>query len=271
MELGLLLRESLMAPQLWREQFTHPNIGRSYTMFYPQLRGKDYFNDAIFLHVNTSDGLTRRVFIHDPEFFVPNLNALGMPIKPLILTPHNGSVYFSLALREHIKLNTPQSPCLKDPGYSFTTCVRESNARNVGCRQRSDTLSDQSWQICDTLEQYKAMSADFWEILDAPMEEIIKKTSCQTPCRYKEYAVLDGPLESSDTKYSYFSVDFWFSSTDTTVLTEIPVYPWTSLLAEFGGTFSLFFGLSMMTLWDGLEKLSGVVKTVKKRIQRNEE
>ena len=46
MELGLLLRESLMAPQLWREHFTHPNIGRSYTMFYPKLRGKDYFNDA---------------------------------------------------------------------------------------------------------------------------------------------------------------------------------------------------------------------------------
>ena len=38
---------------------------------------------------------------------------------------------------------------------------------------------------------------------------------------------------------------------------------WTSLLAEFGGTFSLFFGISMMTLWDGLEKLSSLVKHCK--------
>ena len=39
MELGLRLRESLMASELWREDFTNPEYGRSYTMFYPHLRG----------------------------------------------------------------------------------------------------------------------------------------------------------------------------------------------------------------------------------------
>ena len=34
---------------------------------------------------------------------------------------------------------------------------------------------------------------------------------------------------------------------------KVLVYPWTSLVAEFGGTLGLFLGLSAMTLWDGLE------------------
>ena len=109
-----------------------------------------------------------------------------------------------------------------------------------------------------------SVTRDLSYILGAPMEHIRTKTSCNTPCRYKEYVVLEGPLESNDPTHFYFSVDLWLASTDTTVLTKIPVYPWTSLLAEFGGTFSLFFGLSMMTLWDGLEKLSNVVKYCKR-------
>ena len=49
-------------------------------------------------------------------------------------------------------------------------------------------------------------------------------------------------------------------TTDITVMTEIPVYPWTSLMAEFGGTFSLFFGLSLISVWDGMEKLAKIMR-----------
>ena len=241
MELGLRLRESLMASELWREDFTNPEYGRSYTMFYPHLRGGNYLYDSIYLHFSTSDGLTRRIFIHDPNFFVLNMNPLGLPIKKIILSPRSGSFYYSLALREHRKLNTQNSPCVEDSDYSFTACVKESLSRNVGCRQMSDTLSEQSRPVCTTIEQFKAISKDFQYILEAPMEKILTKTSCNIPCRYKEYVVLEGPVYFNVTSHFYSSVDLWLVSTDTTVLTEILVYPWTSLLAEFGGTFSLFF------------------------------
>ena len=75
--------------------------------------------------------------------------------------------------------------------------------------------------------------------------------------------VVEGPIESPLSAYSYFNLALWMMSTDITVLTEIPVYPWTSLMAEFGGTFSLFFGLSLMTLWDGIEILKNVFKGFK--------
>ena len=67
--------------------------------------------------------------------------------------------------------------------------------------------------------------------------------------------MVEGPIESDFTKYSYFSVDLWMISTDITILTEILVYPWTSLMAEFGGTFSLFFGLSLMSIWNGMKMM----------------
>ena len=44
-------------------------------------------------------------------------------------------------------------------------------------------------------------------------------------------------------------------SNDTFVETEVLVYTWTSLVAEFGGTLGLFLGFSALSVWDGLEKL----------------
>ena len=98
-ELGFDLRESLMAPQLWREDFTDPLFGRSYTLVYPHRRANNWRTDDINLHVNNSDGITRRIFIHDPDFFVLTSNPLTIPMTMLLVTPHSGRFYYSLALR----------------------------------------------------------------------------------------------------------------------------------------------------------------------------
>ena len=95
------------------------------------------------------------------------------------------------------------------------------------------------------------------------MRKIFTKTGCPKPCRYREYVVVEGPIEAEESAYSYFAFDLWMVSTNITVLTETLVYPWTSLMAEFGGTFSLFFDLSLMTLWDGMEMLANVVEQYK--------
>ena len=50
-------------------------------------------------------------------------------------------------------------------------------------------------------------------------------------------------------------------SNDTLTETEILVYTWTSLVAEFGGTLGLFLGFSALTVWDGMEKLVHLGKT----------
>ena len=77
---------------------------------------------------------------------------------------------------------------------------------------------------------------------------------------------MEGPVEADVVDNSYFSVGLWMVSTDLTLLTVIPVYPWTSLLAEFGGAVGLFFGLSMVTLWDGMRSIADVVNNNKRFI-----
>ena len=175
---------SLMAPELWREDFTYPFYGRSYTLLYPNLRGNNWRTDDIVLHVNNSDGLTRRIFIHDPDFFVVTTNPLTLPISTLILTPSmSGRFYYSLALREHRQLNTPTNPCMEDPAYSFTTCVKESLSRDTGCRLPWDRLSDGARPECTALGQFQAFASNYTSIEVASMREIYTKTKCHKPCR----------------------------------------------------------------------------------------
>ena len=258
-ELGVELRESLMAPELWRGDFSVPYYGRSYTLLYPHLKGNNWRTDSINLLVNTSDGLTRRIFIHDPDYFVYNVIPAALPMTVLSQPPRSGRLYYSLALTEHRKLNTQHNPCEEDQAYSFTACVKESLSETIGCRLLGDKLSDQTRPDCDTLEQFQTAFAHFYYLLLASSRKIFTKTGCQKPCRYREYVVMEGPVEADGVDNSYFSVGLWMVSTDITLLTEIPVYPWTSLLAEFGGAVGLFFGLSMMTLWDGMRRMADVV------------
>ena len=38
------------------------------------------------------------------------------------------------------------------------------------------------------------------------------------------------------------------------------IYPWTSLVAEFGGALGLFLGISFMSLWEGIYLLKPCFK-----------
>ena len=50
---------------------------------------------------------------------------------------------------------------------------------------------------------------------------------------------------------------FWAVTKFTKIEQEILLYPFTSLLAEFGGALGLFLGFSIMTIWDGVEGILG--------------
>ena len=90
------------------------------------------------------------------------------------------------------------------------------------------------------------------------LDGIYRRTGCLKPCHYMKYRL----------PTSYKSKNFLFSlnsvSNDTFVETELLVYPWTSLVAEFGGSLSLFLGISFMSLWDGAHIIRvGVQKLVR--------
>ena len=57
----------------------------------------------------------------------------------------------------------------------------------------------------------------------------------------------------------------WALSENTRVATEQLVYPVSSLIAEFGGTLSLFLGVSFVTIWDNFCLFSVIYRIVIKK------
>ena len=82
-------------------------------------------------------------------------------------------------------------------------------------------------------------------------KQISQLTGCSKPCFYKKYTFA-GDRVYEDNEIEDFNFSLWTVSNDTVFETEHLIYPWTSLLAEFGGTLGLFLGFSFMTIWDGI-------------------
>ena len=78
---------------------------------------------------------------------------------------------------------------------------------------------------------------------------------CRKPCHYKQYKLVGEKYKTHNIRNSSLTFSLWAYDNDIYLETEYLVYPWTSLVAEFGGTLSLFLGFSFMMIWDGMEKM----------------
>jgi hypothetical protein len=96
----------------------------------------------------------------------------------------------------------------------------------------------------------------YFQINNYQLRKIAKLTGCIKPCYYKKYQVIGEKIPTA-LKSDLLTFSFWAVSEDTTVEKEMLVYPWTSLVAEFGGTLGLFLGFSFIAGWDGALRLAG--------------
>ena len=90
---------------------------------------------------------------------------------------------------------------------------------------------------------------------------VVESTGCDIPCNYNEYKFLNIDMKPDedwpvDGQIQY---GFWAVTKFTKIEQEILLYPFTSLLAEFGGALGFFLGFSIMTIWDGVEGILGHV------------
>jgi hypothetical protein len=263
-DLGLKLKQSLMAPDLWIEDFTIPWFGRSYTLRSQEPRGNNLWLDNINLHVNTKDGLDRTIFFHDPDFFIISANPESLPFTlQIIPSSTSGTFYFRISLTEHEELSTPKDPCVEEPTYSFKGCIKESLSRRAGCRIHWDTISDQTRPVCTTLVQHQIFAEGYENLKDASVRQITRRTGCQKPCRYKEYLLSSMQASAFPSTGYHFSLSVWMATTDITVKTEHLIISPATLVANIGGTLSLFLGISFMTLWDGILQLENIGKEAK--------
>jgi len=88
-------------------------------------------------------------------------------------------------------------------------------------------------------------------------------THCRKPCHFKQYTFFKDKITSfDDVEANHIWIGFTPAYLGIKVEREIQAYPWTSLVADFGGTFSLFLGISFMTLWDGIAIATGNIWTI---------
>ena len=264
--IGDEFEKSLMNQSFWIADFTYSHDGRCYTLSLDEKIGDKRSSTMMFF--SKAADRDQIVYIHDPNFFVINDNPKALSkIKRKVRS--NQYSESRIALVDHRLLNRPSAPCVEDPDYSFRTCVRTSFSSQVGCRLVWDMWSDQDRQVCHTMQQYRKFEYLYAKIYKKGGQTIEDKnhTGCVKPCHYREYRMVDVPQVSMNMASKYFVSYFGllFVSTETILEEEILVYPWTSLVAEFGGTLGLFLGFSFMMLWDGAALVASLArKTVAK-------
>ena len=67
------------------------------------------------------------------------------------------------------------------------------------------------------------------------LTDVVDLTGCRKPCNYKEYVRVDDLVELSVLEKDVCRVGVWLVSPNTLHKTEVPIYPWESYVAEFGG------------------------------------
>ena len=127
---------------IWVPDFTYVYSGRSYT-FQPKLRiGPDFWRDQIFILLRK--GFRYEIFVHEQNLFVTNGNSDTLPFKFIRIFPDDAKdfkFFYTISVIQHIEKNVPADPCVENDQYSFTTCVKESLARKVGCRPSWDVYT----------------------------------------------------------------------------------------------------------------------------------
>ena len=83
-------------------------------------------------------------------------------------------------------------------------------------------------------------------------ENLFELTKCELPCHYQHYSVVGTPHRFEVKNYTY--IQLFYTSIDTRTNQEVLLYPFDSLVSEFGGALGLFLGFSFLGLLDIIQK-----------------
>merc|ERR1712241_134705 len=137
-------------------------------------------------------------WLHDPDFFITELNPSSVPTLENYLDLRNSSMgggllggfqYFRG--EQHVLINREEFPCTDytQLGSSFSQCVSQYLVNQVGCRLRWDYFRDKYTDIeeCNDLEKIDQLLLYRTGILGASLEKVVRITNCQKPCTYMRY------------------------------------------------------------------------------------
>ena len=145
---GHTLNESMMKAKLWNSQF--PAFFACHTLSINAMIGANFLDDDFYFALNKT--LEYNLYLHDPDYFIPNYNPLALPHKKTKILPNiDCKKHIQFALTEHQEYTTARDPCVEETQYSFNRCIQDSIARKVGCGLKSDGGK----LLCTTQKQFR--------------------------------------------------------------------------------------------------------------------
>ena len=142
-------KPNLMRDDLWTADFTLTWPGLCHTINVKDSKG----NNIIHLFLNTN--LTFIVFIHDPDYFLYTYNPQTIPMTSWILPKSNQFMSLSLVETNHEEIDVPKDHCVKDDTYSFSSCLKRSLSKKIGCRTQWDLWTPKNWNVCESLSKMR--------------------------------------------------------------------------------------------------------------------
>ena len=169
----------------------------------------------------------------------------------------------SIEIIKHKNLNLEKRPCVEDPEYSFSACLKMAVIRKIGCKlpwapsKRDETPI----KNCTTMNQLNKHDTLYTEIATSEQRDVLNITGCKLPCSYREIKPVGTPInEEYDQNNGLLLFALTLVTTDIRVETEDLVYTFNSLVSDFGGSLGLFLGFSFFMLWDWIMYLCYIYK-----------
>ena len=152
-------------------------------------------------------------------------------------------------------MDKPEQRCESSETYSFTSCVKNSFSRKIGCRLKWDVWSSEDIPFCTKVDQLLQFEHEYANVTEVwERSDYFKHTGCHFPCHYTEYKFGSDPLRIRN-GFQNMSVNFMLSSLDILSRAEERIYTFSSFLAELGGALGLFLGFSFIMIWDTMKSV----------------
>ena len=239
--LGKLIRT--INQSSWTPTYKTPHIGTCYTLQTGQEHLK--LGEKLFILFNT---VVKSHSIHlvDPDFFMFKAENSVIPFL-LLDNLMSNDIYLHTTFTS--RMNRPQFPCNPDKTYNYNQCVRNNLAIKIGCAYPFDKMIPfGNFPNCNTSEKLLAHWTANSDMYYANQDGIMNITGCHLPCHYNHYSIVGTPHRLNAKGISFMVISY--PTTDIMTSQEVLLYPFVSLVSEFGGALGLFLGFSFLGLLD---------------------
>ncbi|XP_014670949.1 PREDICTED: acid-sensing ion channel 1-like [Priapulus caudatus] len=218
-----------------------------------------------------------RVMLHSP-YETPVLQARGFKVGPgmHILTSVSKSVTH--------RLGSPYSQCRQVAGdasehYSYYACLQEcENAFVEGVCGCHNLQGRNVARVCTEKTELQCLM----RLMQVSSAFDRRHCKCPTQCRDIDYTpstsfspfanYLSAMMINATADYvtnNLLLLDIYFTELEENVITSVPAYTFVALMADIGGSLSLFLGSGLFTIFEVVD--FAIVAANKKRVARNGE